>query len=431
MSYIIVSFNHKHCPMSLLEKISFASSDIIKFSSIIMENKNIKEVVILSTCNRVELIMEMSDKQELPFIFSSLASYFSIDENEIKGKGDIYQDNEAISHIFCVASSLDSMVIGETQITGQLKSAFKIAISNKLAGKFLSRLIHFSFKCSSFIRNHSDISKNSVSIASIAILKLEESFLELENKKVIVVGAGEMSSLVVKNLVGKNMDIYLFNRSIENIETFKKQYDKNITIKPLTSLKDYINDIDILFTATGASSHIITDDILKANSNKKVWFDLALPKDIKINEEKHKHIQISSIENLEEIAKKNTALRAKQAKIAHSLIDDKINEFVKWQSGLDVSPVLGKIREKAKKISQDEIKKAIKKKFIKEEDEENIEKLIHVIFNKFLHSTSNNLRKISNEPDVDFAVSNLKFLFSLDEEGDSINQYKCKDYSSE
>jgi glutamyl-tRNA reductase len=323
------------------------------------------------------------------------------------------------------------MVIGETQITGQLKTAFKLAVDNQLASKFLSRVIHFAFKCSSIIRNSSDISKNSVSIASIAILKLEESFSNLEHKKVIVIGVGEMSSLVIKNLVDKNMDVYVFNRSIENIKIFKEKYKDNITINLLSSLKEYINDIDILFTATGSDNAIITDDFINDNTNKKIWFDLALPKDIQVDTIKYNHITISSIKDLEEIAKKNTSLREEQAQIAYSLIGENIDEFLKWQSGLDVSPVLGKIREKAKRISKDEISKAIKKNFIKKEDEENIEKLIHVIFNKFLHSTGNNLRKISNDPDVDFAIDNLKFLFDIDESENNLHLYKCEHYSNE
>ncbi len=272
MSYVIISFNHKNSSISFLEKISFNASDIIKFSSIIMENKNIKEVVILSTCNRVEILVEIDDsKKEIPFVFSSLSSYFSIELNELKGHGDVYENHSAIHHTFCVASSLESMVIGETQITGQLKSAFKLSVDNNLCGKYLSRVLHFAFKCSSAIRNNSNISKNSVSIASIAILKLEEYFSNLENKKVIVVGAGEMSSLVIKNLIDKNADVYLFNRSIENIEVFKKEYKDNITIKPLSFLKEYINDIDILFTATGSNSAIITDELINESKSKKIW----------------------------------------------------------------------------------------------------------------------------------------------------------------
>ena len=122
MSYVIVSFSHKNSSMEFLEKISFNTERIIKFSNIIMKNKNIKETIILSTCNRVELLMEMDNSKELlAFIFSSLASYFSVEMNELKGHGDVYQDNSAIHHLFCVTSSLESMVIGETQIQVSLK----------------------------------------------------------------------------------------------------------------------------------------------------------------------------------------------------------------------------------------------------------------------------------------------------------------------
>lgn len=436
MSYVITSFNHKNSSMSFLESISLNKKDILVLSSKILENKNISELVILSTCNRVEFLMSMINEDDnISYIFSQIASYCNVDIDELNGHGDTYRDNSAIHHLFCVASSLESMVIGETQIMGQLKSSFQVAIENDFASKSLSRLIHYAFKCSADIRNSSDISKNSVSIASIAILKLKEIFSVLDDKNVIIIGSGEMSKLVIKHLSFNVKKILLFNRSIENIQNLqyelKDELKNKISIKPLDELKNYINDIDILFTATSSDEPIVTDAILEDKVNKKVFFDLALPKDIVISKDIYKNIDIISIEDLEEIAKRNTSLREEQAKIAYSLVGKYIEEFVLWSKGLDISPLLKDLRKKAENIAKDSIKQAIKKKYIKEDSEENVTKLVHNIFNKFLHSPSVNLKNISNDPEADCIIDNLKYLFDLEGSSKSPNPntYKC-DYKN-
>jgi len=421
LSYAITSFTHKNSSISFLEKIAFNDKDIIKFSALVLKNQNIKEIVILSTCNRVELIMDIDDvSNNLDFIFNNLSLYFSMNQNELEGHSDVYENHSAIHHIFCVSSSLESMVIGETQITGQLKSAFNLALEHKFALKSLSRIIHFSFKCSSAIRKYSNISKKPVSIASIAVVKLKDAFSilgeNLKNKKAIVIGVGEMSKIIIKNLLDSDVNVLLFNRSKENAFSFKDEFNLDIEIKDFNELRNYINDINILFSATGSEKAIITNDMIDNTDDKKLWFDLALPKDIDIDTKRHNNIDISYIEDLEQTAKKNTSLREEEAQIAYSTIGQYVNDFISWEKSLDISPVISDLRAKAKSISSSEIKKALSKKYINEEDEANIRQMIHSIFNKFLHSPSVNLKSIANKPSADTVIDSLKFLFDLDSE---------------
>lgn len=427
MHYLIISFSHKNTDISTREKLAFnnqATKEI--FIQKLLSCQYINEVIILSTCNRIELITTVSDVLSASdFVFSNLSEYSSISKAELEGRADTFEDQGAVHHLFSVCSSLDSLVIGETQITGQLKDAFRYSMERGFCSKNLSRAMHFAFKCAKDVRTETDISKNPVSVASTAVIQAKEILGELGGLTAVVVGAGEMSRLAMKHLVQNGCNVILVNRDMQKAEELAKEFGENVFIKPISKLVQLINSYKLLFCATGAPHTIITKDMVEEKDFKRYWFDIAMPRDI--DDMPHENIKIYAVDDLQEIVNKNLALREEQAKIAFAIIGKYTMEFFKWLMTLDINPIIKNIREKANEAIKEELERSIKKGFIPKEYEANLEKSMQSVLNKFLHSPTLNIKKISDQPMADSVIEAMKLVFDL-EETKLIDKYKCEQY---
>jgi glutamyl-tRNA reductase len=427
MHYLIISFSHKNSDIPTREKLAF--NDEVKkdkFIQTILVNNSIYEVVILSTCNRIEIITHVSDLFVAnDFIFDSLAIHSSISKDELEGRADVYEDQGAIHHLFSVCSSLDSLVIGETQITGQLKDAFRYSMERHYCNKNISRAMHFAFKCAKDVRTETDISKNPVSVASTAVTQAKEILGGLGGYSAIVVGAGEMSRLAMKHLVNGGCNIILVNRDLEKAKALANEFGDMVAIKPLSKLQSLINRYRLLFCATGAPHAIVTNDMVEEKEFKRYWFDIAMPRDIE--DIKSPDITVYAVDDLQGIVNKNLALREEQAKVAFSIIGKYSIDFYKWLQTLDINPIIKEIRLQAEKSIKDEVARSIAKGFIPKEYEDNLEKSIESAFNKFLHSPTMNLKKISEQPVADSVIDSIKVVFDL-EEAKLVDKLKCEQH---
>jgi glutamyl-tRNA reductase len=430
MHYLIISFSHKNSDIATREKLAFndetRKSDFI---STLVSSQYITEVVILSTCNRIELITHVNDVfMANDFIFDSLSKYSTIEKEELEGRADVYEDQGAIHHLFSVCSSLDSLVVGETQITGQLKDAFRYSMEKDFCSKNISRAMHFAFKCAKDVRTETDISKNPVSVASTAVAQAKDILGELGGYTAIVVGAGEMSRLTMKHLVNGGCNVILVNRDVKKAEELANEFGEDIVqVKPIAKLQKLINRYRLLFCATGAPHAIITNDMIDTQEFNRYWFDIAMPRDIEENI-KEPNITTYAVDDLQDIVNKNLALREEQAKVAFSIIGKYTIEFFKWLQTLDINPIIKDIRIKAKECISKEVSRSIAKGFIPKEYEENLEKSIESAFNKFLHSPTVNLKKISEKPMADSVIDSIKIVFDL-EEAKLLDKYKCEQHN--
>ena len=469
MAYMSVSFTHKNTDITVREKLSF-SNDVRKkeILRLLASNSAIEECLVLSTCNRVEIFTVVSDFDEAQkFVLLALSRVSGVSYDELAERADIYEDYGAIHHLFAVAASLDSLVVGETQIVGQLKDAYKFAMQNARAGAQIARAIDEALKCAARIRNQTEISKNPISVSSVAVAMAKDRLGSLQGADAVVVGAGEMSELACKHLLASGANITILNRNLagaqrlvasllgensldakncadENPGTGKNsdglnfgnvanfacenpKDDKNSTacansaaqaqsrikIDSLDNLKKYLNVNSLFFSATGSQEPIITDSLLEPKSFKRYFFDIAVPRDVELSQSED--VEVYSVDDLEEIVKKNLLLREEQAQIAYSIVAKCTNEFFKWLKAAASTPIIKALRQSAKQVAELELAKALKKGYLKHSDAEEARKLIHQVFKAFLHAPTVNLKNLGEADDADSVVNALVEIFELQE----------------
>jgi glutamyl-tRNA reductase len=427
MHYLVVSFTHKNTDISVREKLSFSSDEKkLNFLEILGKCEQINEVIILSTCNRVEIIASVNEpNRAIEYIFEHLAKISNISKDELEGRADIYEDNGAIHHLFSVSSSLDSLVIGETQIVGQLKDAFRFATENGYCSQKLSRAMHHAFKCAAAVRASTDISKNPISVSSVAVSKAKDLLGTLSGYTAILIGAGEMSILAAKHLISNGAKVILVNRSLEKAKEVALKIDKSVNVAPFSELKELINRHNLIFSATGAPHTIITHDMVEAREFERYFFDIAVPRDIE--DFIMDRVYIYAVDDLEEIVSKNLALREEQARVAYSIVGKSTIEFFKWLQTLSIDPIIKELRAKAKECSQKEIIRSVKKGYIPSKYEKTVEKILHCAFNAFLHTPTKKLKELAEKPEADTIVQSIQEIFELDEESiKKLNLYRCE-----
>ncbi|AJC84664.1 glutamyl-tRNA reductase [Campylobacter peloridis] len=426
MHYYCISFTHKNTDIATREKLSFSNETKKKeLFKLIHSNNKILESLILSTCNRVEIFLFLGEIEGInTHVLNSLCLLCGVDKEELNTKADFYENSGAIHHLFSVASSLDSLVIGETQIAGQLKDAYKFALQEQRCGVHLTRAIHYAFKCAASVRNQTEISKNPISVASVAVAKAKE-LLNLENKTAVVVGAGEMSELACKHLLNAKANVLVLNRDLEHAKNLCLNLGENAKYDSIANLKQALNQYEIFFSATNAPHAIITNDLLEEKDYKRYFFDIAVPRDIDVKANE-KNI-IYAVDDLEEVVRKNLILREHQAQIAYSIVGTMTNDFFKHLSKLATLPLVKQLRLQADEIAKKELQKAISKGYLKNSDHEEARKLIKQVINVFLHHPSVNLKKLSGTMQNDSVVNAMRYVFDLKNENlEGLNLYKCE-----
>ena len=221
MHYLTISFTHKNTNIEVREKLAFDSEKkLLNAYQKIGAIELVNELIILSTCNRVEIITSVKEPlKAIEPIFEIIAEITGVGLEELEGRGETYEDSGAIHHLFSVISSLDSLVIGETQIVGQLKDAFRFSYDKGFASQKIARAMHHAFRCAAKVRNSTDISKNPISVSSVAVAKAKEIYGgNLGGFTALIVGAGEMSRLACEHLAKNGVNLIIFNRDISRAE---------------------------------------------------------------------------------------------------------------------------------------------------------------------------------------------------------------------
>jgi len=415
MHYLNVSFSHKNSTLEIREKLSYPD-DYHKTGCLTKLNsaEEISETILISTCNRMEVFCACSDiEMATKHIFDMLTERAGISREELQGRADIFDDSSAIHHLFSVASSLDSMVIGETQIAGQLKDAFRYSHDNGFCGQKIARVMKHAFKCAAKVRNATDISSKPVSIASVAVNKLKSVLDDVKGKKALVIGIGDMSEITAKHLVSAGADVYIMNRTDYKAEALAKECGAKVM--DMSELPNAINEFPILFTATSSPTPIITDEIIKSCDFDRYWFDMALPRDI--NYHKGERINLYTIDDLKTIADDNKTLREEASRKAHGIIGRSIVEFFEWLDTLDIEPMIKEIYEKAFEAAKLESDRVIKNGYIPKEYEAQVNKMAQQVMKRFLHDMTSKMREASEESQSGMLSGALQFLIKKDEQG--------------
>jgi glutamyl-tRNA reductase len=426
MSYLVISFSHKNIDIKMREKLAFNSEeDKDRFIKTILENEYTKEAVLLSTCNRVEIITRSSNiKISAKDIIKKLASYSRLDFDTLYDRADIYDNDGAVHHLFSVASALDSLVIGETQIVGQLKDAFRFSQAKGHCSTNITRVMTYAFKCAANVRNATSLGTGSVSVASTAVAKAKDIIGNTKGIKALVIGAGEMSELTIKHLISSGFDVVLTSRDLKKAQNLAATFDSVVSVEPYVELTQLLAKIPVMITATSAPYPIITRENAPSSSINRYWFDIAVPRDIDENISLH-GLEIFSVDDLQDIVNENMSLRAEQAKMAYSIVSRMSMEFFEWLKSLEIEPVVKNLYVKGESIIDKKVKNAIKKGFISADEEENIRKLCQTVITEYLHSPSKKLKDISKNMECDIVVSTVQNMFGLSNDSNLSNKYKC------
>jgi len=395
MHYLNISFSHKNSNIEIREKLSYPhDSDMHGCLKKLNSSEFINESMLISTCNRMEVLCSCNNIAEATkYIFFILSKRAGLSVDELKEHADVFDDSSAIHHVFSVASSLDSMVIGETQIAGQLKDAFRFSHDNGYCGKKLARTIKSAFTCAAKVRNTTDISSKPVSMASVAVSKLKSVVSDLSSKKVLIIGVGEMSEITAKHLISAGCDVSVMNRTKHKAEEFATEY--GVKQVDYEELPNAINEFHIIFTATSASEPIIKYDMVKLCNFDRYWFDLALPRDIEsLN---RGDIKLFVIDDLKLIVDENLGLREKAARAAQGIIGREIVSFFESLASLDIEPVIKEIYTKAFESAAEETSRVIKKGFIPREYEQEAKKMCEQALKRFLHDMTLSMRNSTDE----------------------------------
>ena len=428
MHYLNISFSHKNSSIEIREKLSYPhDSDMHGCLNKLNMSDFINEAILISTCNRMEVLCSCNDIEgATQYIFSILSARAGISEDELKVHADVFDDSSAIHHVFSVASSLDSMVIGETQIAGQLKDAFRFSHDNGYCGKKLARTMKNAFACAAKVRNATDISSKPVSMASVAVSKLKSIVSDLDDKKVLIIGVGEMSEITAKHLISAGCDVSVMNRTKHKAQKFATE--NGVGQVDYEELPNAINEFNIIFTATSSPEPIITYDMVKLSNFERYWFDLALPRDIESFN--RGDIRLFVIDDLKLIVDENLGLREKAARAAQGIIGREIVSFFESLATLDIEPVIKEIYQKAYESAAEETSRVIEKGFIPREYEKEAQKMCEQALKRFLHDMTLSMRN-STDKTGHAMTTNMMHIFAESVKKDKLKRPEFTKETSE
>jgi len=423
--YQVVSFSHKNCEQGTREKLAFANDEEKReILDQLTTFEFVYEAFIVSTCNRVEIVLATRDNfSSYHAVLGLMSQRGGLNFYELKTAAKLYDDEDAVEHIFSVVSSLDSLVIGESQITGQVKEAFRFSHANGTAGRKLNRVISYAVKCAAEVRNATNISQNPISIASVAVAQAHKLLGDnMQGMKGIVVGAGDMGVLAAKHLLRGGCDVVLIGRDLEKTQIVADSLGENVKADTIDELPKYINRYRLLFSATSSKEAVITRDLIENETLPRHWFDMAIPRDIEDMDREKLHL--FRIDDLRNISNDNHALREEQAVRAAEIVVKYKDEFYAWLRALSVEPVIKQMREHVSESIDKEMSRAIHKGFVPAEHEANMRKMAEQMFKRFLHDPTQNLRHSSVENKNANCIEAVKKMFNIDTENIDFKQYK-------
>ncbi|MCE5194049.1 MAG: glutamyl-tRNA reductase [Nitrospiraceae bacterium] len=417
MKISVFGVNHKTADVDVRERLAFngpkLEEGLLKIKSI----TGINEAVILSTCNRVEIYTNSkaaSNAHET--VKNFLSDYQSIEREKLDKSLYAHENSNAIKHIFRVASSLDSMVVGEPQILGQLKDAFDFALSKKTTGVLINKLMKKAISVAKRIRTETRIAENAVSISFSAVELAKKIFTDLSTKTVVLLGAGEMAELAAKHLVKSGVkEVLIANRTYDRGCELAKEFNGR-PIKFENLIEELVNT-DIVICSTGASSYVITKSqiqkVMKERRQQPVFLiDISVPRNIDPEINEIDNVYLYDIDDLQGVVDTNMLGRKKEAEKAEMIIDEEVDKFLKWQSSLDAVPTIIALREKADAIKNDEILKIFNKiPELGTKEREAIECLASSILNKLIHPPTAALKEDCEDREV--LIATIKKLYEL------------------
>ena len=413
----ILGLNHNTAPIEIREQVVFAGDEVSRACERLTDIDGVDEAVLLSTCNRTEFYVITSDggrgrlqdwlRDERGLDPGFANSLFTLDTED------------AIRHVFRVACGLDSMVLGETQVLGQLKDAFRSAQQAGTVGQHLGRLFQHTFSVAKKVRTDTEIGANPVSIASASVRLAQQFFAGFEKHTALLVGAGVTIELVAKHLVGKDIGrLFVANRDVERARNLASKFGGYAV--PLSELEGTLPEADILITSTAAPEAIITANMVKAamktRKRKPVFaVDIAVPRDIEPEVAKVQDVYLYTIDDLQKVIQEGQSSREAAAVDANRILDDEIRRYLSIERAKKASPLIVALREQGETIRDGVLREAQRRLDKGVDSREVIEFATAMLMKKMLHNPSVRLREAAEHEDVEI-IDATRSLFGINED---------------
>lgn len=420
MKVFVAGLNHKIADVDVREKLAFSGPKLEEGLTRFKELSGVEEAIILSTCNRVELYANVTDARKASeSIKDFLSEFHSINRGSLDDALYLYDDTNAVRHVFRVASSLDSMVVGEPQILGQLKAAFDLALSKKTTGVLLNKLMKKAISVAKRVRTETKIAENAVSISFAAVELAKKIFTDLSKRVFMLLGAGEMAELAAKHLISTGVnEVLVSNRTYDRACDLAKEFNG----RPV-KFDEFIQEMvrsDIVICSTGAPAYILTKNqmqkVMRERKQRQVFIiDISVPRNIDPGINDLDNVYLYNVDDLQGVVDANMFERQKEAEKAEKIIEEEIDTFLKWQSSLDSVPTIVALREKAEEIKKEELDKLLHKiPGIGEKEREAIEYMAAALVNKLIHPPTAALKEASEDKDA--MVATIRRLYGINGE---------------
>lgn len=415
----LIGANHKTAPIELREMLSFTEEETARALALLKKDSHVLESFLFSTCNRTEVLYIADDETSTDRMIEFISQVKRIEVSTFKQALYIYKNSDAVEHLFEVASSLDSMIVGEPQILGQIKQAYRNAVKQNTSGVILNRLLHKSFSVAKKVRKETGIGDNAVSISYAAIELANKIFSDLASKSVMLLGAGEMAELAVEHLISNDVNkIIVANRTFKNAVELAEKFNGH-AIK-FEERESALFEVDIIISSTGATDYVIEKSHVKkamrARKNAPLFFiDIAVPRDIDPKVNKISNAYLYDIDDLKNIVEHNMEQRQQETVKAKRFIEEAVVKFEKWQESLKIVPSIKAINDKISEITRVECEKTLSgMRHLSEEDADAIRRMVKAIVTKTMHDPIRFLKNTGNHRDDSVYLNIARQLFNID-----------------
>jgi len=421
MHILVVGLNYQTAPVEIRERLTFNETELLDAVKKLNKQKSILENVILSTCNRTEIYAVVDQLHTgRYYIKQFLAEWFGIEQKEFTPFLFIHEEDGAVEHLFSVTCGLNSMVLGETQILGQVRTSFMLAQEAETTGSVFNHLFKQAVTVAKRAHSETEIGENAVSVSYAAVELAKKIFGSLNNKHVLILGAGKMGELAVQNLYGNGVKkVTVINRTFEKAQMLANKFDGEA--REIEELQQSLVDADILISSTGSKDFVLTKDILaKVERMRKgrplFMVDIAVPRDLDPRIGELENIFLYDIDDLEGIVEANLQERKKAAEEIMLMIEKELVEFKQWLGMLGVIPVISALREKALAI-QAETMESLERKLpnLSDHDRKVLNKHTKSIINQLLKDPILQAKELAARPDREQATKFFMQIFNIEE----------------
>jgi glutamyl-tRNA reductase len=423
---IVVGLSHRTAPVEVRERFASDHGSFEEVLSRLTARAELDEVMFVSTCNRVEVLARPKGAQDeararaLRAVREVLADHGKITEADLKPVLYEKEGEDAVRHVFRVTSSLDSMVLGEPQILGQVKDAYDAAVAAGAIRSFLARCVHRAFSVAKRVRSETALGAGTVSISSVAVDLSRRVFGDLDDGVVLLVGAGEMAEAAARSLGKGAKEIRVCNRSIERAASLAQRFGG--AAAPLTALEAELAAADVVVTSTASPSFLVTRDLVKrvmrARKGRALLFvDIAVPRNVEPGVHGLDNAYVFDIDDLEQQVALGLEARKAEAAAAEKIVEHEVAQFLAWARGLDVQPAIVSLRAKTRGVLVAELERSLqgRLKHLPDADRAALMQMIDSATNKLLHAPTTRLRRAAGDGDGDAQTltATLQELFEL------------------